>query len=150
MNYKFALDSYAWIEYAIGSQMGEFINFIIKYTTCITPSIVIAELSDKFHRENNLDDWRVLFKFIKHNSTIISLNGVLAEKSGGRKKFLRDQQESKEKKIGLADAIIYETALSQDCKLVTGDEHFANTKNVIYLKKIDKLEKIQEEISRNL
>ena len=47
MNYKFALDSYAWIEYAIGSQMGEFINFIIKYTTCITPSIVIAELSDK-------------------------------------------------------------------------------------------------------
>jgi len=131
MSYKFVLDSYAWVEYSLGSTMGKFVDFLLKNTSCITPSIVIAELSDKFHREKNLKEWQILFKFIKHKTEIISLDAMLAHQSGECKNFLRGQQQSSEKKVGLADAIIYQTSISQDSRLVTRDEHFEATKEVV-------------------
>lgn len=149
MSYRFVLDSYAWVEYAIGSKMGGFVDFILKKSSCITPSIVIAELSDKFHRESKLSEWLILFKFIKHNSRVISLDDNLAEKSGRCKLTLRNMQEPGEKKIGLADAIIYQTAIDHNSKLVTGDEHFEKIKNVISLKRIDTLQEIKEKIRNN-
>ena len=150
MNYRFVLDSYAWVEYAIGSQMGKFVDFLLKYTACITPSIVIAELSDKFHREDKVSDWQILFKFIKHKSIINTLTENLEEKSGGCKLILRGMQKSEEKKIGLADAIIYQTALDNDCELVTGDKHFEAINGIVYLKKKEMLVKIKEKILKNL
>ena len=150
MSYRVVLESYAWVEYAIGSQMGDFVDFILKNTSCITPSIVIAELSDKFHREKKLSDWQILFKFIKHNSRIIPLDANLAEKSGGCKLTLREMQKPGEKKVGLADAIIYQTSLDQNCKLVTGDEHFEEINDVVYLKRIDTLGEKKEQILRDI
>ncbi len=150
MNYKFVLDSYAWVEYTIGSKMGEFVKFLLKHVTCITPTIVIAELSDKFHREKNEDDWQILYKFIKHTTTIIFLDTTLAEQSGTRKMLLRDKQQPTEKKVGLADAIIYQTALSEESQLVTGDEHFASIESVVYLKNVDLLEEVKLDILNNL
>jgi hypothetical protein len=32
MKYKFVIDSYAWVEYAIGSNMGEFVEFLLNNT----------------------------------------------------------------------------------------------------------------------
>ena len=53
MNYKYVLDSYAWVEYIIGSPMGRFVQlFLDMAELCYTPSIVIAELSTKFERED--------------------------------------------------------------------------------------------------
>jgi len=64
-SFKYALDSYAWIEYAIGSTMGEFVKEVLELAICFTPSIVIAELSFKFTNEQNVEDWLKLLKFIK-------------------------------------------------------------------------------------
>ena len=36
--------------------------------------------------------------------------------------------------FGLADAIIYETAKSENAPVLTGDEHFKGVENVIYIK----------------
>lgn len=147
MNYSFTLDSYAWVEYVIGSEMGKFVEFILKRATCFTPSIVISELSDKFHRENNLDDWFLLLKFIKHKSKIINLTENIADESGKCKGLLRKSQKSGNKKIGLADAIIYQTALYQESKLITGDEHFESREEVVYLKRVNQLARIKQALS---
>jgi len=149
MSVKLALDSYAWVEYASGSQIGEFVDFLLNHAECITPSIVIAELSDKFHREERIGEWQVLYKYIKHKTTIITLDGDLADLSGGCKKWLRDSQKAREKKAGLADAIIYQTALLKGCKLVTGDEHFEAVADVVYLKSTIMTKQIQAEMLKS-
>jgi predicted nucleic acid-binding protein len=146
MKYKFVIDSYAWVEYAIGSNMGEFVEFLLNNTECFTPSIVIAELSDKFHRENKLKDWGLLYKFIKNATQIIPLSDKLAFQSGQQKIKLREKQKPGEKKVGLADAIIYQTSLNHEAKLVSGDEHFKNIKNVLYLKKMAKIKQEMKKI----
>ena len=149
MKYKFVLDSYAWVEYAIGSFMGEFVEFLLNNAECFTPSIVIAELSDKFHRENKLKDWGLLYKFIKNSTQIIPLSEMLAFQSGQQKIKLRKKQPSGEQKVGLADAIIYQTSLNHEAKLVSGDEHFKNIKNVIYLKNKAKIKQEMKTINES-
>ncbi len=139
-------DSYAWVEYAIDSKMGQFVDYLLRESICYTPAIVIAELSDKFHREDRPTEWKLLFKFIKTRSTIIPFDEDLANQSGRMKVALRKNQKAGEQKIGLADAIIFQTALNLEAKLVTGDEHFQNSTNVIYLKNRENLERERERI----
>ncbi len=45
------IDSYAWIEYFKGSEHGKRAKKYIESGYCVTPTIVLAELSDKYHRE---------------------------------------------------------------------------------------------------
>lgn len=138
MSYKIVFDSYAWVEYIIGSPMGKFVEeFLGKAEQCYTPSIVIAELSTKFERENRQKEWETTCKFIRNKTVIIPLDLELANLSGKRKIILRKEA----KTIGLADAIIYQTALSLEAILLTGDEHFENFPEVIYLKNADLVEK---------
>ncbi len=153
MKYKYVLDSYAWVEYVIGSLMGEFVEFLLNNADCFTPTIVIAELSDKFHREKKLKDWELLFKFLKNTTQIIPLSEMLAFQSGQQKTKLRKKHLPGDQKVGLADAIIYQTSLNHEAKLVSGDDHFKNIKNVIYLKNKSKIKqemkRINEYESRN-
>ncbi|MHA1673355.1 MAG: type II toxin-antitoxin system VapC family toxin [Promethearchaeota archaeon] len=138
MSYKIVFDSYAWVEYFIGSPMGKFVEeFLEKAEQCYTPSIVIAELSTKFEKENRQKEWETTCKFIRNKTVIIPLDLELANQSGKRKIILR----KKAKTIGLADAIIYQTALSLEAILLTGDEHFENFHEVIYLKNAGMVEK---------
>jgi len=134
--------------------MGDFVEFLLNNAECFTPTIVIAELSDKFHRENKLKDWILLYKFIKNATQTIPLGDNLAFQSGQQKTKLREKQQTGEKKIGLADAIIYQTSLNQGAKLVSGDEHFKNIKNVLYLKNMSKItqemKKIKESKLKNI
>jgi len=131
MNYRYVLDSYAWVEYIIGTRMGRFVqSFLEMAEQCYTPSIVIAELSTKFERENKQKEWEMFFKFIKNKSSIVPLDSNLANQSGKMKIELRE----KEKTIGLADAIIYQTAINLNASLITGDKHFEDFPEIIYLK----------------
>jgi len=136
-SFKYALDSYAWIEYAIGSTMGEFVKEVLELAICFTPSIVIAELSFKFTNEQNVEDWLKLLKFIKVKTQTVPLDESLSNKSGEQKFFLRKL----EKKIGLSDAIIYQTSISIGARLISGDDHFKNIPNVIFLKNVQIIEK---------
>ena len=51
-NTEYLLDTYAWIEYFIASKEGEKVNNLVKHQIVHTSIISIAELSDKYHREN--------------------------------------------------------------------------------------------------
>jgi predicted nucleic acid-binding protein len=141
MSCKFVLDSYAFMEYVNGTSMGQIVREALKGGTCVTPSIVLAELSDKFHRSGRAIEWEPLLKFISTKTRVITLDAKLASKSGSQKAALRQRV----KDIGLADAIVYQTAIDAGGILVSGDEHFETFEDVIYLKRLDEaMEKIRK------
>jgi len=58
MSNSYVIDTFAWVEYALGTEMGAFVAELLNApdSTLYTPAIVIAELSFKFNNEN-IGDW---------------------------------------------------------------------------------------------
>ena len=129
-NTEYLLDTYAWIEYFIASKEGEKVNNLVKHQIVHTSIISIAELSDKYHRENLIDEWQRRYQFIVSKSNILPCSLKIAKNSGFRKFELR----KKNKSIGLVDAIIIETAIQHGLIIVSGDLHFETIENVYFLK----------------
>ena len=127
MNEFFVLDSFAWIEYYLGSRRGEKVKSFIESKKCLTPTIVIAELSAKYSKENK--DFTDKLKFMKFTTKIISLTDEIAEFAGK----IKTNQRKIKKYFGLADSIIYATALSCDAKVISGDPHFEDIKEAIMI-----------------
>jgi predicted nucleic acid-binding protein len=128
MNYDVIIDSYAWIEYFRGSKEGEIVKNHLEKSRCATPTIVIAELSDKYAR----DGYKTIetdMNFILSRTAIIELTKDIALIAGKTKNICRRNNPA----FGLADAIIYETAKSCNASLLTGDLHFKGFDKVIFL-----------------
>ncbi|MBI2598555.1 MAG: type II toxin-antitoxin system VapC family toxin [Candidatus Diapherotrites archaeon] len=128
MTFKYVLDSHAWIEYFKGTLSGEKAKYFLETQECITPAIVVAELSYKYSTNN--EDFEKQLNFILGKSSIIDLNSELALSAGKIKKFVRKKYKNN---FGLADAIILATARKINAKVVTGDHHFKLLKNVEFL-----------------
>jgi len=112
------IDSFAWFEYFLGSTAGARARPFIESSKGITPTIVIAELSEKYRREDlafteDLD-------FIIGKTRVASLDAKIAQKAGA----LSHERKRKVRRWGLADSIILATAREYKAKIVTGDEHF--------------------------
>jgi len=127
---EYLLDTYAWIEYFIGSHNGEIVKKLIDSEKIHTSIISLAELSDKYYREGLAGEWEDRYKFIVSKSNIIQLTIEIAKNAGSRKWKLRESIE----KIGLVDAIIIETAFQKGLIIVSGDPHFERLENVLFLK----------------
>jgi len=124
---KIVIDTYAWIEYFKGSQEGaKAKRFIEGKFELFTPSIVIAELSDKYRREK-IEEWSVRNKFIKFKTKILNLDENIANRAGELKQELKKQH----KNAGLADAIIIAHSLDIEARILTGDKHLKYLKNAI-------------------
>ncbi len=127
---NYLLDSYAWIEYFMGSREGKIVKQLIERENISTSIISIAELSDKYYRENLYKEWEERYNFIIDKSTILPISLEIAKKVGRRKWELRD----KGKTVGIADSLIIETSKEMNLIIVTGDPHFKNIENVRFLK----------------
>ena len=127
MNDIFVIDTFAWIEYFIGSKKGETVKTFIEGNKAITPTIVIAELSAKYSNEGK--DFSNKLKFIKFNTKLASLNEEIAAFAGK----IKTGQRKRKKDFGLADAIIYATAITLHAKVITGDPHFKDIKEAILI-----------------
>ena len=130
MNFDAVIDSYAWIEYFIGSSEGKIVKEYVESKKSATPTIVIAELAAKYFREGWQDIWKQDYKFIRTKTTLCELTPEIAEAAGKHRDELKRDREG----FGLADAIIYETAKALKARLVTGDEHFQGLANVIFIR----------------
>src|SRR3989344_5609923 len=118
MSYEFVIDSYAWVEYFRGTKEGEKAKQFIESGKAATSSISIAELSEKYKRENiNFEED---FNFIMSSTKIINLNIEIAL-SAGKINF---ENKKKIKNWGMADAIILATANLINAKVIAGDERF--------------------------
>ncbi|MBI2654319.1 PIN domain-containing protein [Candidatus Woesearchaeota archaeon] len=127
MSDEFVLDAFAWVEYFLGSKRGEKVKGFIEINKCITPTIVIAELSAKYSGDEI--DFKNKLKFIKFNTKVMVLSDEIAEAAGK----IRINQRKIKKDFGLVDSIIYATALSIHAKVLSGDPHFQDIQETIMI-----------------
>ena len=132
---KYFLDTWAWIEYFEGSEIGKTVDEKIKSEDKLFTSIVtLAELSDNFHRKDAITgySWEEIREFVETKSEIVALTPRIASKAGE----IKAEQRKDMKDFGLMDAMILESARQTEAKLISGDPH---------LKDKEKAEKIKQE-----
>lgn len=126
MSSKYVIDSYAWIEYFQGTLKGKTARQFIESGLAVTPTIVIAELSDKYNREG----W-VTFEndlgYVKTISEITQVDINIAVLAGEIKNKMR----ATEKNFSLNDGVILATAYTLGAKVVSGDPHFSKLAEAI-------------------
>jgi predicted nucleic acid-binding protein len=129
------IDSYAWIEYFRASEEGKRAKEYIESDGSATPSIVVAEVSRKLLREveegtETIDQRARHIEFIRATSQILDLTFDTAAMAGEN----AVEMKKRSKRWGLADSIVLLHARSAKAKVVTGDEHFRNIKEAIFIK----------------
>jgi predicted nucleic acid-binding protein len=135
MSCKYIIDSYAWIEYFRASQLGEIAKKYIESEDSATPTIVVSEISRKLTKEIELGNETPLGKterleFIRASTQIIDLDFEVATEAGR----IDVDMKKKQKGWGLADSIVLCLARSKKGKVVTGDLHFKELDNVVFIK----------------
>lgn len=122
MSFRYIADTYAWIAYFKKKRFRNIIeNEIIE-----TPAIVVAEIVRTLKRKNI--DERIINKilqFISNRGLILPLSFEEAKRGG---------ETAEKEKLSLIDGIIYSYLQSENDRLLTGDEHLKNKKNVIFEK----------------
>ena len=119
------IDNFAWIEYFAGTRRGERVKPFIDGGEAITPALVVAEFTDKYVREGLEPEQRL--RFIRTKTTIAPLDDELAETAGR----ISAERKRKIKRWGLVDSCVLATARARGLKVVTGDEHFDDLKEII-------------------
>ena len=119
-------DTYAWIEYLMGSEKGKLVSHYVNSDDPIfTPTICLAELMAKFLRDGVPETNRKKsIERVRKRSMLMQLDDEIALKAA----------ELKNEGLSLVDAIIYATALQNKTQLLTGDKHFEDYSDVVFLK----------------
>jgi predicted nucleic acid-binding protein len=128
------IDTFAWVEYLLGSKAGAKARTYIEGGHGVTPSIVLSELRRWYlkeieERRRTQREMQTHFAYIESITDIVPLDGPLAREAGETdflmKKRVRDWP--------LADSIIYATAKSCSALLVTGDPHFESLEDIVFI-----------------
>jgi len=126
---KYVVDSWAWIEYLIGSDYGAKLNEILDDAAEVyTCAITLAEVVSKVAREGK--DVEVAQDMLSSNSQIISIDEELSKSAGQLHAKMRQTQ----KDFGLADAFVIALANRLKAKIVTGDPHFKGVNDTVLIK----------------
>jgi len=128
---KYVIDSYAWIEYFMGTKAGEKVKDLIENSEeKITPSICLAEVYAKALKVESQEIAEKQKIFMKEKSSIAYLDESIAVESAKVNVRMKKEIDG----WGLADSIVYATAVIKKAEVVTGDEHFKKLKNVVFIK----------------
>jgi predicted nucleic acid-binding protein len=122
------IDSWVWIEYFRGSLANVTARNAIESGECATSVITIAEISDAHHRDQEPRLAENL-AFLKAKTRVLNLTPAIAEAAAATKWAQRAEGRA----MGLADALIYETARAYDLAVLTGDEGFAGLEGVEFV-----------------
>lgn len=133
---KIVVDSYAWIEILSGTEKGRVASKIIDDAEELyTPDIVLAEIARKYRREGI--DRRIIEQRIDsiiETSSVITVGREVALNSASA--FLELMEEAKKKGIrepSLFDAIILGATRFVQGNVLTGDPHFRDLKETVWL-----------------
>ncbi len=131
------VDTYAWIEYFRGTKKGEIVkNYLLTAEKIYTPSIVLAEIARKYIREKIPEDTvRQRLKAIVEISTLVDIDVQLALDVA--KIYLELTEHARnlglKQKPSLNDAIILAATRKLNAKVITGDQHFKNLEETIWI-----------------
>jgi toxin FitB len=118
------VDSCGWIEYFSGSAYADFYAEAIEDTSnLIVPVICIMEVFKKIYSQRDENSALVAAAHMRQG-TVIPLTESIA---------LTAASFGIEKKLPLADSIIYATGTISNAEIFTQDSHFEDLKNVRFL-----------------
>ena len=120
MSIKYVINTSIWIEYFAGDKKTKKMAEIIEKEDIGTSIVSIAELADKFEREDM--EFGEVLKFIMANATILPISIEIAMLAAKLKKQIRKKNE----KFGLADALHLASAKIVNAIFVTADNDFKN------------------------
>lgn len=133
---KIVVDSYAWIEIFLGGDKGQFaLEAIEDADLVITPETVLAEISRKYLREGAKEQViRNRLKTISESSELSGIDENTALESGNAYlEIEKIAKKSRNNKPSLFDAIVLATARVNEARVLTGDPHFRNLPETIWL-----------------
>lgn len=133
---KIVIDTCAWIELLIGSEKGKKVKELIENAEEVyTPSTVLAETARKFLREGTDEKTiTVWLEIITAASVITQIDSTIALEAAKCQLELANKAKiSKQNTPSLFDAIVYATARIYQCKILTGDEHFKNLPETLWI-----------------
>jgi predicted nucleic acid-binding protein len=119
------LDTWAWVAYFQGTSVGKLVKPFADSAEHATSIVTVAELSDVHHSGRGGDLSRQV-AFVRTKTRILPLTPAIAEAAGATKW----RQRARGRAMGLADALIYETARAHDLVVLTGDPGFAGLDGV--------------------
>jgi predicted nucleic acid-binding protein len=133
---KIVIDTYAWIELLIGSEKGKKVKELIENAQeAYTPSIVLAEIARKLLREGTDEKTISMWlEIIIAASVIIQIDSSTAiEAAKCYLELAKKAKVTKQNTSSLFDAIVQATAKINQCQILTGDEHFRNLPETIWI-----------------
>jgi len=128
------IDTYAWVEYLLGSKTGAKARSYIEGGRSLTPSIVLCELRRWYLKEieagrRSQREMQTHFAYIQAISEIVPLDSALALQAGETDFLMKKRV----KDWPLADSVIYTTAKSRSAMLVSGDRHFEPLEDIVFI-----------------
>jgi len=133
---KIVVDTYAWIELFIGSEKGRIVKEKLGSAEEVyTPDIVLAELARKYAREGiELSVLEERLSKISEISRIIPIDKGMAMKAAEVDRELKDKaKKACLREPSLVDAIVLATARALNANLITGDQHFKEESETIWI-----------------
>ena len=122
------LDSFAWMEYFMGTQKGKKVKKLVDNDLQLyTSPIVVAEIYSKSLRTDGKAEERK--DFIMNRCAVVALEVNIAVEAAK----IHAENRVKTHDFGLADAIILASARSRKIKVLTGDPHFKIFKDAVML-----------------
>lgn len=123
------VDSCGWLEFlADGPLARAYEPYFERLEQLVTPSIVLYEVYKKIKRERGEED-AMLVAAQMHRARIVQLTPSIA---------LCAADLSLKHALPMADAIVYATALVEQCQVVTSDHHFAGLDGVVFVDSAEK------------
>jgi len=128
---RYVIDSYGWLEYFMGTTAGMEAKKIIGSATDekLTPTICLAEIYAMVLRVEGPESAELQRTFIKTPSAIVSS----AEETAVEAAKIDVEMKKKVQGWGLADSIVLGTARKKKAKVLTGDKHFLDLPETIYI-----------------
>lgn len=124
------IDSFAWIEYFMGTKKGIKVRKIIDSPALTyTSPTVIAEIYSKSIRTDGPKKANERVDLILDRCIFVATDEKIAMNAGE----IHGEMKPQIKDFGLADAFILATARSRGVKVLTGDPHFKYLGDVVFL-----------------
>jgi predicted nucleic acid-binding protein len=119
------IDSSGWIEYFRGTPLGERYREYVRADDTLVPTVVLLEVYKIMLRDDSQQVAELAAAQLR-KKTVTDLDEGLA---------LHAAEVGLERRLAMADAVIYAAALEHEATLVTSDRHLADLPGVVYLPK---------------